>query len=183
MQFRYTWVYALPFLITAYLLAAYEFSWPLVAGLPFIAAALFIFSRNYDIYIEGGWARDVLPYWRPMGPVTMLCAQWMMGATVYRLAFNWFQIPHDIFDAGFLAAVLVFFYSLTFLMFKYDGPFVVFSGDVKKANFHNMLILIAWFLASSGIVSILVWMLFGMPLPAAIGTSFFVLMMYCFIAT
>ncbi|MBI4095718.1 MAG: hypothetical protein HY438_02560 [DPANN group archaeon] len=183
MKFRYTWVYALPFLIAAYLLAAYEFSWLLVAGLPFIAAALYIFSRNYDIYIEGGWARDVMPHWLPIGPVTMLCAQWMMGAIVYRLAFNWFRIAHSIFDAGFLAAVLVFCYSLAFLLYKYDGPFVVFSGDVKKANIRNLMILLAWFLASSGIVSILAWMLFGMALPAAIVTSFFVLMMYCFIAT
>ncbi len=182
-SFRYSWVYAMPFLIAIYFLAAYEFSWSLVFALPFIAAALYIFSKNYDIYVEGGWARDVMPYWLPIGPVIMLCAQWLMGSVVYRLAFNWLGVPHDIFDAGLLAAILVFLYSLSFLMYTYDGPFVVFSGDKKKANMKNMFLVLVWFFASAGLISIIAWMLFGIGLPLAVLASLFVLLMYCFIAT
>ncbi|MBI2040662.1 MAG: hypothetical protein HYT16_01035 [DPANN group archaeon] len=183
MKFRYTWVYALPFLVAAYLLAAYEFSWLLVAGLPFIAAALYLMVRYYDFYIEGGSARRLLPNWFPIGPTLLVCAQWLFGAVVFRLAFSWFKIPASILDAGFAAAVVLLLYAISFVIFPYDGPFILFSAYSKKASPKNVGIVCIWFFVSVGIAAILFWMLFGLALPQALAASLFVLLMYCFIAT
>ncbi len=183
MQFRYAWVYALPFLIAAYLLAAYKFSWLMLAGLSFVAAALYLMVKYYDFYIEGGSGRKLLPAWFPLGPTLLVCAQWLFGAVIFRLAFNWFGLSANIFDAGFAAAVAVLLYAVSFVIFPYDGPFILFSAHAEKASPKNAGVVCTWFFVSAGIAAVLLWMLFGLALPQAFATSLFVLLTYCFIAT
>lgn len=151
-----------------------------------LIAVYMLYKKHYDIFTDKGSLRKLIsPLNFSLVILILVIAQLSFASIIFYIFVPYFNTMITFEQAIFAGAVTALFYSTSFLIFKYYGPYIMFSFDKgrRSERHRNSLLLLLWLLVISFTEGIIFNELLGIEFIASIFTSCFAISVIAFLAT